>query len=103
MKKAKTKVVKSVLGADPLPEQLPWIGADSVEKSVQKTVRKSDSLSNAGLPEGWTRQTFIVRDEHHDRLKHMAYWDRRRIKDLVEEALSAYIKKWKPPVDHKET
>jgi hypothetical protein len=49
------------------------------------------STSSKGLPEGWTRATFIVRQDLVNKVKRAAYWDRRQIKDLVTEALDAYL------------
>ena len=51
----------------------------------------STSTSSRGLPEGWTRATFIVRQDLVNKVKRAAYWDRRQIKDLVTEALDAYL------------
>ena len=51
----------------------------------------STTSSSKGLPEGWTRATFIVRQDLVHRVKRAAYWDRRQIKDLVTEALDAYL------------
>jgi len=49
------------------------------------------SASSKGLPEGWTRATFIVRQDLVHKVKRAAYWDRRQIKDMVTEALDAYL------------
>jgi len=51
----------------------------------------SISTSSKGLPKGWTRATFIVRQDLVQKVKRAAYWDRRQIKDLVTEALDAYL------------
>jgi len=51
----------------------------------------STSTSSKGLPEGWTRATFIVRQDLVQKVKRAAYWDRKQIKDLVTEALDAYL------------
>ena len=32
-----------------------------------------------------------IRQEYHDTLKAIAYWDRRRLRDVIDEALKAYI------------
>lgn len=45
-----------------------------------------------GLPEGVTRRTVILKDEHFDKLKEIAYWERTTIKDLLDEALEDYLK-----------
>lgn len=47
----------------------------------------------AGLPDGWTRATFIVRESQVEQLKALAYYHRRPLKDILEEALSRYLKK----------
>jgi hypothetical protein len=49
------------------------------------------STSSKGLPKGWTRATFIVREDLVNKVKRAAYWDRRQIKDLVTDALDAYL------------
>ncbi len=49
------------------------------------------STSSKGLPQGWTRATFIVRQDLVKKVKRAAYWDRKQIKDLVTEALDAYL------------
>jgi hypothetical protein len=51
----------------------------------------STSASAKGLPEGWTRATFILRQDLVHKVKRAAYWDRRQIKDVVTEALDAYL------------
>lgn len=51
----------------------------------------SVSKSKAGLPEGWTRATFIVREEFLSKIKDVAYWDRKEIKEVIDEALEAYL------------
>lgn len=45
-----------------------------------------------GPPPGWTRATFIVRQDHLDKLKALAYWKRRTMKELVQEALANHLK-----------
>lgn len=51
-----------------------------------------------GLPEGWTRATFILRKDHLNKLKAFAYWKRKKIKEVIDEALASYLegKKIKP-------
>jgi len=47
--------------------------------------------SRRGLREGWTRVTFILREEHVEKLKAISYWDRVTIKEIIDEALSNYL------------
>jgi AmiR/NasT family two-component response regulator len=48
--------------------------------------------SQAGLREDWTRATFIVRKEHLEKIKALAYWERKKVKEVVEEALEYHLK-----------
>ena len=48
--------------------------------------------SEIGLKENWTRATFIVKKEQLEKIKAVAYWDRKKVKDIMEEALEAYLK-----------
>jgi hypothetical protein len=47
--------------------------------------------TSKGLRPGWTRATFIVREETVQQLKAVAYWDRKELKRIVEEAFRAYL------------
>lgn len=49
------------------------------------------STTSKGLRPGWTRATFIVREETLQQLKAVAYWDRKELKRVVEEAFRAYL------------
>jgi uncharacterized protein YnzC (UPF0291/DUF896 family) len=50
------------------------------------------STSEKGLPEGWTRNTFILRRDYLEKMKALAYWERKKVKEVVDEALGAYLK-----------
>jgi hypothetical protein len=56
-----------------------------------KEVTKS---SQEGTKEGETRATFIVNEELLDKLKAVAYWDRLRIKDVINQALADAVTKY---------
>jgi len=45
-----------------------------------------------GLQDGWTRATFILRKRHLEELKALAYWERKTIKEVMDEALGSYLK-----------
>jgi len=68
----------------------PRIKADGGVNTRQVSVIDT-STSSKGLPKGWTRATFIVRQDLVRKVKRAAYWDRKQIKDLVSEALDAYL------------
>jgi hypothetical protein len=44
-----------------------------------------------GLHDGWTRATFILRKHHLEKLKALAYWERKTIKEVIDEALGSYL------------
>ena len=55
------------------------------------STRSRGATTSKGLRPGWTRATFIVRDETVQQLKAVAYWDRKELKRVVEEAFSSYL------------
>lgn len=50
--------------------------------------------TEVGTKEGETRTTFIISKGLLDKVKGIAYWDRLKIKDVVELALWDAVKKW---------
>ena len=48
--------------------------------------------SEKGLMNGWTRDTFILRKDYLEKIRALAYWERKKIKDVLDEALGAYLK-----------
>jgi len=51
----------------------------------------SIKTTQQGLQDGWTRATFILRKNHLEKLKALAYWERRTIKEVIDEALDSYL------------
>ena len=51
--------------------------------------------SQEGTKEGYARATFIVREDLLDKIKAKAYWGRKEIKKVVEEALENHLKEKK--------
>ena len=49
------------------------------------------TTTSKGLRPGWTRATFIVKEETVQQLKAVAYWDRKELKRVVEEAFEHYL------------
>jgi hypothetical protein len=56
-----------------------------------KEITKS---SQEGTKENETRATFIINEELLDKLKAIAYWDRKLIKDVVNTALQETVAKY---------
>lgn len=55
----------------------------------------SIKTTQRGLQDGWTRATFILRKRHLEELKAIAYWERKTIKEVVDEALGSFLKERK--------
>jgi len=47
--------------------------------------------SQRGLHDDWTRATFILKKNHLEKLKALAYWERKTIKEVLDEVLGAYL------------
>jgi hypothetical protein len=50
-----------------------------------------NETSQKGLKDGWTRATFILRKDYLEKLKSISYWQRRKIKEVIDEALRSYL------------
>ena len=74
------------------PEQLTV--AAGVRKGMmgRKSTPKEHTPSvKAGLQDGYTRATIIVKAEYIDKLKEIAYRDRSSLKDTLEQAVAKHI------------
>ena len=94
---------KERMGSDPLA----WISSTK-EKEVIKPSRKEEApkktgrpqeikreftkSSQEGLREGFTRATFILKEDILEKLKDYAFTERKEIKAVVNEALALYLK-----------
>lgn len=63
----------------------------AVKKSKSNRVKKNVSRDRTN--EGETRATFIIEELLLNRLKAIAYWERKQIKAVLKEALDLFIKK----------
>jgi hypothetical protein len=68
------------------------------DKPRPRRVSNADT-KHAGLQTGWTRASFIVREEWLHKIKTLAYWERRGIKDILDEAFSAYLESKRPTLN----
>ena len=71
---------------------LPSLPSSPTHAGTPSTPPKGATTSK-GLRPGWTRATFIVREETVQQLKAVAYWDRKELKRVVEEAFAGYLAK----------
>ena len=71
---------------------LNWLDIDNDDECYMQNQEKSSTQkSSKGLPNGWTRATFILKEEYMHKIKACAYWERITIKELLEEALVIYL------------
>ena len=76
------------LGTDPLD----WIkDSRGKDEKPEPSTQRTKKTPQKGLKEGWTRATFIVRESHLEKLKDLAYWERKQIKELVDEIFGSYL------------
>jgi hypothetical protein len=61
------------------------------EKDAVKLRKKNTKSTQVGLSEGWTRATFIIREEHVNELKRLASQHQTSIKDLIELAMMQFL------------
>ena len=72
------------------PEGLPEIERTKVGR--RRTIyREYEKSSQEGLREGYTRATFIVREDLLKKLKDYAYTEREKIKDVVNKMLAEFL------------
>ncbi len=64
-----------------------------------KNLNKKNTVE-AGLKDEWTRATFIVKKDHLAKIKALAYWERKLVKKVVDEALESFLEnKQIKPID----
>ena len=52
------------------------------------------SSAEKGTAAGYMRKTFLVKIELAQKFDAMAFWDRKTVKDVLQEAMSNYILTW---------
>lgn len=67
---------------------LDWIGKAQDPEPEKKVYEKS---SKEGLKDNYTRATFIVREDLLEKLKNLAWYERKTIKDTVNEMIEEYL------------
>ncbi len=46
----------------------------------------SNKTSQERLKDGWIRATFILRKDYLEKLKALAYWERKKIREVIDDA-----------------
>lgn len=52
---------------------------------------KDIATSKKGLKKGWTRATFIIKEEHIEKIRALSLWEKKDIKLIIDEALTNYL------------
>ena len=87
-KKNFTGGLSSLLGENTKEDKATKVGRPKTQfKEITKT-------SQEGTKENETRATFIVNEELLDKLKAIAYWERKLIKEVVDIALQEAVAKY---------
>ena len=74
-------------------------GEDSQDlRQTGRPRNRRTSTSQQGLRDGLTRMTFIVSQEHQDKLKFIAYNERLSIREILAEAIEDYLNKYEQVV-----
>lgn len=93
MSRQKTPDITSLLGGKAKEEQAP---APESKQDIQSIPSKQSipgkPSAQKGLPAGWTRATFIIKEDQVEQLKALAYYRRRPLKEVLEEALTKYVR-----------
>jgi hypothetical protein len=55
------------------------------------STRVIEKSSQEGIKEGETRATFIVKEDHLEKIKALAFWERKQIKILINEIIEDYL------------
>jgi galactose-1-phosphate uridylyltransferase len=66
-----------------------------MEKKVgrPRTIKRDiTSSTQEGLAEGWTRATFIVKEEHLRKIQRMAKERNKKMKEIIDEVFSSFLK-----------
>ena len=72
------------------PQKQPGRKKAGRPKTSTRAIEKS---SQEGIKEGYTRATFIVKEELLEKFKAVAYWQRTLIKDMINVALEDFLTK----------
>jgi len=76
------------MGKNPLNSKnnLDW------REPTESKTKKNEVTSKSGLEPEWTRATFIMKEEYSKKIKAVSYWERKSIKEVVDEIMGSYFK-----------
>jgi len=77
-----------------IPKGLEWIAQESEVKVAMPALKMNNlevPAARRGLQQDLIRATFILREEHLEKIKAYAYWERLQIKDVLEEMCEQFF------------
>jgi len=84
--------LNTILGA--VKKETPAPAKKKAGRPKDPNKRVPEKSSQKGTKNDETRATFILKEKLVEKLKNIAWWDRKKIKDVVGEALSLYVAQW---------
>jgi hypothetical protein len=93
-KSFKTKGVDTLLGKVKKETTPVTPAKKKAGRPKDPTKRVPGKTSQIGTKNDESRATFILKEELIEQLKNIAWWDRKKIKEVVGEALSQYVDQW---------
>ena len=61
-------------------------------KAKKANAAKAKAKVNQKSPDKWIRTTVMIREANHSKIKSITYWEKKGIKEVVDEALKLYLK-----------
>jgi hypothetical protein len=78
-----------------VPKGLEWISQETEEQETMVPAAKISDASipaaKRGLQEDLIRATFIIKQDHLEKIKAFAYWERIQIKDVIEDMCEQFF------------
>ena len=70
------------------------LNSEEMISAIKKSKQQAKVPScKVGLPKGWRRVTFIMRDDHYEKLQEMSYLERITMKDILEKVFDRLFEK----------
>lgn len=66
-------------------------GKIAQEEQMDEKEVSNGRKSNYGLPKGWTRTTLVIREDHLEILKEIAWFKKTTVKELIRMMLESHL------------
>jgi hypothetical protein len=88
--KQEEQVTMNIKNKPEVEQTLNTMDKDSLFKTIINEDQNPTKTSQTGLPQGWTRATFIVQESTLNKIKDLAYTERKQMKKIIDEALQSF-------------